>query len=726
MIMNFNGLAAREMFLRLGRLGCAFLLASLLHLAALDSLAHAQEASPANPATPNKVELLLDLLEDKEVQDWLAQRTAEKPAATPAPTAAPTPVQAFSERLKAIQTHISGLVSAIPQIPGELYAAALKLRSETEGIGILAVFLLSAAFIASGLAVERLASWALARAEPLQAKANTASHPKLSRALARLLHSVVGVAAFGLGSLGTFAVFPWPEPLREILLTFLGAALATLIVNRTLRALLLPAAEPDGSPGRRIIPASDAAAMHYTKRLTFAVGWYGFGYSVVHMLLLLGMDREVVLVIAQFLGLGLLAIFIEMVWHRPAAASGDDPRRNRWSWLFTFAFAALWAVWVAGAMHLFWLIVVAMFLPIAVKLVRGTVYAAFSDEVGAASATDAPNVTAAAVERIVRAGLVVGGIFLLAKAWEIDFESISSTGDPLSLLMRKILIVLAIILAIDMGWQLVRTLIDHWLETSKDMGKPGTPEAIKKAKVRTLLPIVRNVVMVFLAVLAVLMTLSTLGVDIAPLIASAGVVGVAIGVGSQTLVKDIISGMFYLLDDAFRVGEYVVAGSYKGTVESFSLRSVRLRHHRGPVYTIPFGELGAVQNLSRDYVIDKIVLSLTYDTDLEKVRKLLKQIGKQLAEDPELAPAIIEPLKMQRVDAFGDYGISVVLKVKTLPGEQFQLRQKALPLIKKVFDENGVEFAYPTVKVAEGTDHKIAAVQQVVEKVKADAAQQPG
>jgi small-conductance mechanosensitive channel len=718
MIMNCNGLAARETFLGFGRLGHAFLLASLLHLAVLAGHAQSQETSPAQPATPNKVELLLDLLEDKEVQDWLAQRSAEKPSAAPAPAATRTPVQAFSERLKAIQTHISGLVSAIPKIPGELYAAALKLRSETEGIGILAVFLLSAAFIASGLALERLASWALARTEPLQAKANSASHPKLSRALARLLHSVVGVAAFGLGSLGTFAVFPWPEPLRAILLTFLGAALATLIVNRALRALLLPVAEPDGSAGRRIIPASDAAATHYSKRLTFAVGWYGFGYSVVHMLLLLGMERGVVLVLAQFLGLGLLAIGIEMVWRRPAAAAGDDPRRNRWSWLFTFAFAAMWAVWVAGAMHLFWLIVVAMVLPIAVKLIRSTVYAAFSEEADSATRTEAPNVMAAAVERIVRAGLVVGGIFLLAKAWEIDFESISSTGDPISLLMRKILIVLAIILAIDMGWQLIRTLIDHWLETSKDMGKPGTPEAIKKAKVRTLLPIVRNVVMVFLAVLAVLMTLSTLGVDIAPLIASAGVVGVAIGVGSQTLVKDIISGMFYLLDDAFRVGEYVVAGSYKGTVESFSLRSVRLRHHRGPVYTIPFGELGAVQNLSRDYVIDKIVLSLTYDTDLEKVRKLLKQIGKQLAVDPELSPVIIEPLKMQRVDAFGDYGIQIVLKVKTLPGEQFQLRQKALPLIKKIFDENGVEFAYPTVKVAEGTDHKIAAIQQLVEKTK--------
>ncbi len=105
--------------------------------------------------------------------------------------------------------------------------------------------------------------------------------------------------------------------------------------------------------------------------------------------------------------------------------------------------------------------------------------------------------------------------------------------------------------------------------------------------------------------------------QIAPLIAGAGVVGVAVGFGSQTLVKDIISGMFYLLDDAFRVGEYIVSGNYRGTVEGFSLRSIKLRHHRGPVYTVPFGMLGAVENLSRDWVIDKITVGVTYDTDLD-------------------------------------------------------------------------------------------------------------
>ena len=119
-------------------------------------------------------------------------------------------------------------------------------------------------------------------------------------------------------------------------------------------------------------------------------------------------------------------------------------------------------------------------------------------------------------------------------------------------------------------------------------------------------------------------------------------VGVAIGFGAQTLVKDIISGMFYLLDDAFRVGEYIISGSYKGTVESFSLRSIKLRHHRGYLYTVPFGELGAVQNMSRDWVIDKLSVGVTYDTDLDKVKQIIKQIGKELQADPELAPHIIE------------------------------------------------------------------------------------
>ena len=119
--------------------------------------------------------------------------------------------------------------------------------------------------------------------------------------------------------------------------------------------------------------------------------------------------------------------------------------------------------------------------------------------------------------------------------------------------------------------------------------------------------------------------------------------------------------------------------------------------------------------MSRDYVIDKFRLTVTYDSDLEKARKLIKKVGEQLMEDPELEGMIIEPMKMQRVDSFGDYGIVLKCKVMTRPGEQFMVRKKAFPMIKKLFDENDIEFAFPTVKVAEGNDDsKIAAAQQAL------------
>jgi small-conductance mechanosensitive channel len=196
------------------------------------------------------------------------------------------------------------------------------------------------------------------------------------------------------------------------------------------------------------------------------------------------------------------------------------------------------------------------------------------------------------------------------------------------------------------------------------------------------------------------------------------VVGVAIGFGAQTLVKDIISGMFYLLDDAFRVGEYIQSGSHKGTVESFSLRSIKLRHHRGPLTTVPFGELGAVENMSRDWVIDKLSVGVTYDTDVDKVKKIIKQIGAELQANEEFAPHILETLKMQGVEQFGDFAIEIRMKMMTKPGEQFVIRRRAYALIKKAFDANGIQFAFPTVTVAGGHEPTQAAAQHMLDMTK--------
>ena len=229
-----------------------------------------------------------------------------------------------------------------------------------------------------------------------------------------------------------------------------------------------------------------------------------------------------------------------------------------------------------------------------------------------------------------------------------------TAGDTLAnRMLRGALNAAVIILAADFGWSIIKALIARRLATCPDRAPAGTASRTRRqARLRTLLPIFQNILFATIVVMALLMVLSSLGVEIGPLIAGAGVVGVAIGFGAQTLVKDVIAGIFYLLDDAFRVGEYIQSGTYKGTVESFSLRSVKLRHHRGYLFTVPFGELGAVQNMSRDWVIDKFSINVDYETDIEKARKIIKKIGQQLAEDPEYAPHIIEPMKMQGVAEF--------------------------------------------------------------------------
>ena len=133
---------------------------------------------------------------------------------------------------------------------------------------------------------------------------------------------------------------------------------------------------------------------------------------------------------------------------------------------------------------------------------------------------------------------------------------------------------------------------------------------------------------------------------------------------------------------------------------------------------MPFGELCAVQNIRRDWVIDKISISVTYDTDLDKAKRVIKDVSKQIMADPELAPNIIEPLKMQGVEQFGEFALQLRLKMMTKPGEQFVIRRRAYGLIKKAFAENGIKIALPTVTVAGGGEPSAAAAQAGLDLVK--------
>jgi small-conductance mechanosensitive channel len=220
------------------------------------------------------------------------------------------------------------------------------------------------------------------------------------------------------------------------------------------------------------------------------------------------------------------------------------------------------------------------------------------------------------------------------------------------------------------------------------------------SRMATLLLLLRKFMLVVILVMAALIVLSAMGVNIGPLIAGAGVFGLAIGFGAQTLVRDIISGVFFLMDDAFRVGDYLEVSGTKGMVEHISLRSLRLRNPRGMVNFIPFGDIKLVTNLSRDYVIMKLDFRVRYDADVEKIRKIIKKkVYMPISNNPELGPKLLEPIKSQGVRQMDDSAMVMRVKYKTKPGDQFQIRKEVYRLMQEAFREADIEFAHRNVTV---------------------------
>jgi len=169
-------------------------------------------------------------------------------------------------------------------------------------------------------------------------------------------------------------------------------------------------------------------------------------------------------------------------------------------------------------------------------------------------------------------------------------------------------------------------------------------------------------------------------------------------------VRDIVSGFFYLLDDAFRIGEYVVIDQIRGTVEKISIRSFQLRHHNGPVHTIPYGEIRTLTNWSRDWAIMKFELRVSFETDIDMVRKIVKQIGLDMAADPAFAPLILAPLKSQGVNRMDDSALIIRCKFTAVPGQQYLIRREAFTRIQRVFEEKGIHFAPRRVLVEATTN----------------------
>lgn len=223
-------------------------------------------------------------------------------------------------------------------------------------------------------------------------------------------------------------------------------------------------------------------------------------------------------------------------------------------------------------------------------------------------------------------------------------------------------------------------------------GETG-PTTVGATRLETLAPILRLMLGIIIIITAALTILESLGVSITPVIAGASIFGLAISFGSQTLVHDIVSGLFYLADDAFRVGEYIDVGKAKGTVEGFTLRSIRMRHQNGQIHTIPFGQLGQITNFSRDWSTLKFNLRLVRDTDLDKLRKVTKKIGLAMMEDPQFKSDFLEPLKLQGIAEVADTATVMRFKMTVRPVRPTYIQREAMKRLIVGFKEAGIEFA---------------------------------
>lgn len=300
------------------------------------------------------------------------------------------------------------------------------------------------------------------------------------------------------------------------------------------------------------------------------------------------------------------------------------------------------------------------------------------------------------VARCIRVAVLIGVAVVIAESWVVQVLGLVNDSEWAQLTSSSRTAGVTLFVAF-VAWELFKYMTEPYMGTkSKDAAQAiadGDANAAPASRLSTMMPLMRRTAAVLIILVAVMVALQDFGINITPLIAGASVFGIAISFGSQTLVKDIVSGLFYLSDDAFRVGEYIDCGKAKGTVEGFTLRSIKLRHQNGQVHTIPFGQLGQITNFSRDWITVKFNLRFARDTDIEKLRKASKKIGADMMEMPAIADQILAPFKMQGVADIAGNALVVRFKFTARPGNPAAIQREALKRMFSTFPAMGFEFA---------------------------------
>jgi small-conductance mechanosensitive channel len=573
------------------------------------------------------------------------------------------------------KARMESLRSDVLRAPAELRDLAASTFDALMSAAGVAVFTYVVILLLVGIGVEWLYwTYAYSPLRAIQASMPASPRQALRLALRRLALLISGVLLFTLAAIGASAAFSWPPGVQELVV----AATLLLLVLRLAWILIATVLAP-GRPRLRLVAVANERA-----------GWLAAAAMAVVCLLALG--SFVPNVIERIGGAGHAAGALRLVTATAAALLliitafvffGGRERGPRFPKSFMLA---LLVVMVYGIWLMFgraWITaIVAIVIALQIGL-RPLVFFFWPDD----GDRVLPNIVLSAA----RFAVVLLAVGVGALVVDAPVLALAAAESPMVRFVLRLIGVAMLALLTHVVWITVRTAIDQRLSRIRPAGPQHEPD--EHSRLLTLLPLLRVTAAVLLIVMLVLSSLWALGIEITPVLAGAGVVGLAIGFGAQALVRDVIAGVFYLAEDAFRIGEYIEAGgNTKGAVERITLRTVALRHHNGPLHFVPYGALGTVRNTSRDWVVEKFNLPLPIDVDSEKIRKLIKKVGDEMMADPEIGRLMMEPLKgkLYRVDP----GVKIFrCKFRTAPGRQFDVRAQAYKRIEAALKNMEIRFA---------------------------------
>jgi small-conductance mechanosensitive channel len=656
-----------------------------------------------NGLTQEQLDAILDVSDPAALRSALRERILAEMAAreaAAAPAIKESPLSFYRHKVRAmVRTwpQIPGMISKAFATPQGIYPPLIPSRLFLYIVLLLGVG--AAATIATGLLLRK-------RRQAVGAAFREKRRGRLASIFLWLLMDFCQVAAFFVAALICYAVMDPHHPLApNTLEILLRGALFFLVIERIF-ALITAV---DGPVGETMRHARSAARSIHTTAVVVTLLLVLIG-AAARILSEIGLQPDAIAALFVPISVIPFAYLIVVGWsNRLRIRDGLSRSLNlggqgnathlMWPILATVYLIVLWLV-VDDALfrhqsdvgiRALASLVLALFGPLLALSLSSLIarYYAGSHLTAENKETVGPQVM-----RIMRAVWIVL-VFLIiygtALIWGVDPRAHLGIGSA----AVKVIFNVAIVMLLGfVAWSLIVNAIDRAMRRAADEG-----ETTHAQRVKTLLPLLRRTLQIVLVVIIAMVLLSSMGIEIGPLLAGAGVVGIAIGLGAQQTIADILAGVFFLLEDSFRMGDYVEVGNIRGTVEGISMRSLKLRHHRGAVHTLPFGQMKSLTNYTRDWALMRLEFRVAPDTDIALVKKIVKEIGKELSADPEMAKGFIEPLKSQGIRSVEEGAIVIGVKFIAKPSTQFTIRREAYSRILDAFRENGIELVGRSVVV---------------------------